>query len=146
MARVIHTNSPGKRRNAHRRSCAELLRRLSQQAQVNAESQDMAAALVFCLRAIDETIEESIVAWEKRGYWKKADAFQRQWAWAARRASALERTVKGAYWQELPQELLQLLPHVSDIKITRLTRDPASWAGAYNKLLAEPPREPSSTP
>ena len=76
MARVINTNSPGKRRNAHLRTVAEILRRLSQQQDITQETKDMVATLVYCLRGIDGTVEESMVAWEKRGYWKKSDEFQ----------------------------------------------------------------------
>ena len=79
MSRVINTNSPGKRRSAHMRTIAEILRRLSQQREVTTETRDMVAMLVFSLRAIDGTVEESVRAWEKRGYWKKADDFQQKW-------------------------------------------------------------------
>ena len=91
MARVINTNSPGKRRSAHMRTIAEILRRLSQQQAVNQETKDMVATLVFCLRAIDSTVEESLRAWEKRGYWKKSDDFQQRWWWASLMAKSIEK-------------------------------------------------------
>ena len=34
------------------------------------------------LEAIDESIEQSVAAWEKRGYWLKADRFRQEWRWA----------------------------------------------------------------
>ena len=137
MARVINTNSPGKRRGAYMRTIAEILRRLSQQREVNGETKDAVAWLVFCLRGIDSTVEESMRAWEKRGYWKKSDDFQQKWWWASLMAKSLEALVKSDSWDELPDSMARLFPHVSDIQIARLTRDPEDWRGAYGKLMRE---------
>ena len=135
MARVINTNSPGKRRNAHMRTIAEILRRLSQQREVNQRSKDMVAMLVFCLRGIDETVEESIRAWEKRGYWKKADDFHQKWWWSSLMADAIEKLLRDGNWDSVPETMVKLYPHFADIQINRMTRDPADWDGAYSRLL-----------
>ncbi len=134
MARVINTNSPGKRRNAHMRSIAEILRRLSQRQAVDAETKDMVAMLALSLRAIDDTVEESVRAWEKRGYWKKADDFQQKWWWSSLMADAIEKLLRDDDWENLPETMARLFPHVADIQINRLTRDPNAWRGAYDKL------------
>ena len=136
MARVINTNSPGKRRNAHRRTIAEILRHLSQQRDVNPQSKDMAAMLVYCLRGINATVEESVVAWEKRGYWKKADDFQQKWWWSSLMADAMEKLLREGDWGRLPETLIKLYPHFADIQINKLTRNPSDWEGAFEKLLA----------
>lgn len=137
MARVINTNSPGKRRNAHLRTIAEILRRLSQQPEINQESKDMVAMLVFSLRGIDSTVEESMRAWEKRGYWKKSDDFQQKWWWASLLSRAIEDLVRNENWEKLPETMMQLFAHVSDQRVNRLTRDPSAWRGAHQKLLSE---------
>ena len=134
MSRVINTNSPGKRRNAQLRTVAEILRRLSQKKQVDDETRDMTAALVYCLRIIDDTVEESISAWERRGYWKKADDFQQKWWWATLEAQALQELVADDLWSQLPERMMKLYPRVAHIQINRLTRDPSAWQGAYRQL------------
>ena len=135
MARVINTNSPGKRRNAHMRTSAEILRRLSQQREMNHETKDMVSTLVFCLRGIDDTVEESIRAWEKRGYWKKADDFQQKWWWSQLMAGAIEELLLNESWEKLPETMMRLFPHFSDIQVNKMTRDPEEWQGAYHKLI-----------
>ena len=135
MARVINTNSPGKRRNAHMRTIAEILRHLSQQREYNQQTKDMVAMLVFCLRGIDQTVEESIRAWEKRGYWKKADDFQQKWWWSSLMADAIEKLLRDANWDEIPETMIKLYPHFANIQINRMTRDPADWDGAYIRLM-----------
>ncbi len=137
MARVINTNSPGKRRNAYMRTIAEILRRLSQQSEINQESKDMVAMLVYCLRGVDQTVEESIAAWEKRGYWKKADDFQQKWWWSSLTAKSIEELIVAENWDTLPETMMRLFPHCADIKINRLTRNPEDWLGAYSKLRGE---------
>jgi len=140
MARVINTNSPGKRRNAHMRTVAEILRRLGQKTTIDDSSKDMVAAVIFSLRAIEATVEESAVAWEKRGYWKKADDFQQKWWWASLSSTSLEKLVRSDNWQQIPEAMVKLFPHFSDIKINRLTRDPSDWIGMYSKLMREKTR------
>ncbi len=135
MARVINTNSPGKRRHAHMRTIAEILRHLSQQRDLNQQTKDMVAMLVFCLRAVDQTVEESISAWEKRGYWKKADDFQQKWWWSTLMADAIEKLLRDGNWDEMPATMIKLYPHFADIQVNRMTRDPADWDGAYSKLM-----------
>lgn len=137
MARVINTNSPGKRRSAHMRTIAEILRRLSQERDVSQVSKDMVAMLVFCLRGIESTVEESMVAWEKRGYWKKSDEFQQKWWWASRLSRTLENLLRNEEWENLPETMIQLYGHVADLNVNRLTRNPDSWRGAYQKLVDE---------
>lgn len=135
MARVINTNSPGKRRHAYMRTIAEILRHLSQQREINRQTKDMVAMLVFSLRGVDQTVEESISAWEKRGYWKKADDFQQKWWWSTLMADAIEKLLRDENWDEIPAAMIKLYPHFADIQINRMTRDPADWDGAYSKLI-----------
>ena len=96
MSRVINPNSPGKRRNQLRRTIAEILRHLMLKRELDEEARDMAAALVFSLRGIADTIEVSTVAWEKRNYYLKADRFRRKWEWATPAAERLEDLIRAA--------------------------------------------------
>ncbi len=137
MARIINTNSPGKRRNAHMRTIAELLRLLSQQRDVSATTKDMVASIVLNLRAISGTVEESVVAWEKRGYWKKADDFQQKWWWCELMAPSIEALIREEDWDQLPAALAKLFPHCADINVSKMTRKPDAWLGSYAKLMNE---------
>lgn len=138
MGRVINTNNPGKRRNAAMRTIAEILRRLGQhQGSINDDVRDMVAMIVFCLKEIDDTVIESIEAWEKRGYWQKADKFQVEWMWAEQSASRIERMLKSENWNELPEIMIKLFPHFSDIEIKTMTRNEKEWQGCYDRLMAQ---------
>lgn len=139
MGRVINTNEPGKRRNHEMRTIAEILRRLGQhQGDVDDDVRDMVAEIIFCLREIDATVIESIEAWEKRGYWQKADKFQAEWMWASLMAGRIQKMVIGNNWVEMPDILMKLFPRFADIEIKTMTRDESEWSGSYDKLMAEP--------
>ncbi|MEL6525583.1 MAG: hypothetical protein AAFQ07_07730 [Chloroflexota bacterium] len=138
MGRVINNNTPGKKRSHMMRTIAEILRRLGQKGgTVDDDVRDMTAMIVFCLREIDESIIETIKAWEKRGYWQKADRFQREWMWSGDYATNLERIVRDENWSSMPDVMMQLFPHFADIEINRLTRNPDDWQGAYERLLED---------
>ena len=137
MGRVINPDSAGKLRNQALRTIAELLRHLSQKNTLDDEAKDMASALVFNFRDIDEGIEASAAAWEKRDYWMKADELRTRWSWAGRMADELNALIMSEEWDKLPAIMLKIMPYVSDIKITKLTRKEDAWQGSHMRLLRE---------
>ncbi len=141
MSRVINTNSPGKVRHHHQRTIAEILRRLSSKAEVDEQAKDMVSMLVFSLRGIRQSVDQSVAAWEKRGYWLKADRFLFEWEWASEIAANLDDVIRNEAWDLLPGLLGELLPHSAGIEVKTFTRSPSTWQGAHEKLMAEPPGE-----
>lgn len=135
MGRVVNAYSPVKVRNQHRRTIAELLRHLSQRATVDQEAKDMAAAIAFSLRGIHESTMKTVVAWEKRDYWTKADRFLREWEWAGVLADELESLVRAGQWAQLPGVMARLMPYFVDIETKKMTRPRSSWTGAFERLL-----------
>ncbi|MBC8098490.1 MAG: hypothetical protein H7Y11_03530 [Armatimonadetes bacterium] len=139
MSRVINTDGPGKKRNQLMRTAAELVRRLSQKSAIDDDAKDMLAMLVFCMREIDDGIEESSKAWEKRDYWMKAEEFRQRWMWAGKTADELKDILFREDWAALPTLMLRLLPQFAEIKITKFTRAESTWALAYTRLAEEKP-------
>jgi hypothetical protein len=146
MGRIIHAgDTAAKRRHAHLRSCAEVLRLLAQNPALGAgrfddEAKDMTAFLVFNLRAIGETIEESARAWDDRNYWKKAERLRADWRWAPAAADALEALALDSRWAEVPPALLALVPRFQSVTVTQHTRDADWWVGAYRALRKQAAR------
>ncbi|MFH1086097.1 MAG: hypothetical protein V1772_10085 [Chloroflexota bacterium] len=134
MSRVINPNGPGTRRSRARRTIAELLRHLMFKRQFDDEARDMAAALVFALREIAESVEATVEAWEKRDYFLKADRFRLEWEWAAPAAQRLEEAILTERWETVPALLAGLAPHFSDVRIAKMTRPAAAWRASYALL------------
>jgi hypothetical protein len=139
MSRVINTDSTGKQRNQLMRTAAEILRRLSQKTDIDAEVKDMLAMLVYCFREIEEGIDQSAAAWEKRDYWVKAEELRQRWGWPGDMADQIQAIVYQEDWGKLPTLIVKLLPRFADIKITKLTRSEALWQGAYERLMRAKP-------
>lgn len=138
MSRIVRTGeTPAKKRHAHQRSCAEVLRLLAQRPSFDEEAKDMAAFLVFNLRGIYQTIDESAGAWDERNYWKKAEALREKWRWCRIAAEDLTKLIHQADWDAVPPLLIGLIPHFNSITVTTLTRDADWWCGAHRALLKE---------
>jgi hypothetical protein len=134
---IINVNSPGKRRSQARRTIAEALRHLYSKRNPDAEAKDLAALIVFSLREIEQGVEESAAAWEKRDYFRKADQLRTEWAWAGKTAAALSKVLSAGWWEDLPDLLAHLLPHFQDVTVNKLTRSPELWQGCYARLLQD---------
>jgi hypothetical protein len=135
MSRIIYTEAPGKIRHQYRRSIAEMLRRLGRKQGIDDEARDQAALIVLCLQGMADTVDQTILAWENRDYWMKAERFRREWEWLDPMADQLSRVICEGRWHELPAMLAKLAPHFSDIGVKRFTRTPDFWQGAYRKLM-----------
>lgn len=139
MSRVINTNNPNKLRNKNRRLVAELLRRMSGKATIDQEAQDMAAAMVLALKEIDDGLAVTMNAWEKRGYWMKAEKFYQEWSWTKEAAANLDDVIRYEAWDLLPNLLLDLFPRFADVKIAKYTRKAEAWAGKHAQLMEMEP-------
>ena len=137
MSRIVRIDGPGKVRSQLMRTAAEMIRRLGQKPEVDEDARDMVALLVYCFRQIDEGLDETVLAWEKRNYWIKVEQFRARWDWAGRAAECLEQIVWNGDWDVLPVTLVELLPRFGDIKVVKFTRNPSMWRGAYQRLLQE---------
>ncbi|MDX1664229.1 MAG: hypothetical protein R3272_10560 [Candidatus Promineifilaceae bacterium] len=134
MGRVINNSTPAKSRNRYRRAIAEILRHLSQKPALDEETKDMAAMIVFLLREIDSGVEQTISAWEKRGYWLKADRFRLQWEWAGQMSASLEKALRADDWGAIAMNCVKLGEKVADIKLPKKPRIGQPWDGAWEKL------------
>lgn len=130
-----------KQRQASIRSCAEVLRLLAVRPQFDDEAQDMAAFLVFNLRNIYTTINESVQAWDDRNYWKKAEETRQKWRWSKKAAEDLEALILANRWAQVPEFLILLIPYFSDVTIREITRNADWWVGALRALKERKPFE-----
>ena len=137
MSRITHIDgTPTQQRNAIRRTIAEILRRLMDKKTVDDETKDMLAFIVAGLRNMDQSIDQSATAWERRHYYIKADQFRREWLWLPDTAKRFEEILRSDDWATAPIELAGLAARFSDIKVATFTKSPALWQGAYKKLMA----------
>lgn len=138
MSRIVNTGqTPAKRRHAHRRSCAEVLRLLAQKRltdHFDDEAKDMVAFLAFNLRGIYQTIDESAHAWDEKNYWKKAEGLRERWRWSRTAARELEALILEDDWDAIPAQLIGLTERFQDVTVRSITRNADWWCGALRAL------------
>lgn len=142
MARIINTgDTAAKRRRSHIRSCAEGIRILAGSEYFDEEGMDIAAFIVFNLKGIYKSIDESALAWDDRNYWKKAEALRDKWYWSKKSAETMTDLILNSRWTEVQDHLITLFPHFADVTINQLTRNSDWWVGALAELKREAENE-----
>jgi hypothetical protein len=134
LSRVIDPNSMGKKRNRLTRAVVLAARELLKQPEPNAVSRDLAAFIVLSLEAISETIDPSVAAWEKRGYWVKADRFRMDWIWTGKLAKQMRTAIVDEDWSQIAMVTVQVAQKLTKIKVSDRHRMGTPWVGAWIHL------------
>ena len=134
MSRIINPDSAGKDRTRLEKATVLAIRELMKQNETNALTRDLAAFIVLALESMAQTIEPTVAAWEKRGYWLKADRFRLEWEWCERLGGKMRRAVIGEDWAEVAQLSVQAALKLGDIQVAKNHRMGEPWVGAWEKL------------
>jgi hypothetical protein len=137
MSRIISTESTGKQRTQLTRAIAFALRQLARETEFGDEARDLAAFIAIALKTIAEGIESSVAAWEKRGYWVKADRFRLEWAWTEKVSAGLAQAVKEGDWSTIAALAGKTAEKLSGVRVGERSRLGSAWRGAYKHLLNE---------
>ena len=134
MGRVINLEGAGKERKRLTRGVALALRELMQQTEPNAKTRDLAAFISLALKAIYETIDESVGPWEKRGYWLKADRFRLEWTWTGHLGEAMRKAVLSENWGDVAAISAQVAEKLNGVNVPKQHRMGTPWEGALERL------------
>lgn len=134
MSRVINPDSVGKERTRLSKSIVLCIRQLAKQSSVTSETKDQAAFIALALQAISEGIDVSVVAWEKRDYWVKADKFRMEWMWAGHSAEKMKKAVLEDDWATIAMLIPQVAQKFGKIEVSDNHRLGKPWEGAYTLL------------
>ena len=136
MSRIINAESVGLERSQLVRAIIVALRELSQLTTFGIEARDLAAFVVMALGTISKGVDASAIAWEKRGYWVKADRFRMEWAWAEPLASKLRSAVEAGDWSAVATLMLKLAEKFKNVRVARNPRVGKPWVGAFRRMTA----------
>lgn len=132
MSRVIKTESSSSLRKKLLREIATAMQEGRNPALEMQAFRDILAYVVMALEEINLTVNQTTTAWEKRGYWLKADRFRLEWQWAKQSSEAIaERLQAGQYLEAFPI-LAELATHMEGVQPKkRGSKD--NWKGAWAK-------------
>jgi hypothetical protein len=134
LSRVIKIESAGKDRTQMIRGVVLALRELMRQTGTDLLTYDLAAFIAISLSGIYETIDISVSAWEKRGYWVKADRFRMEWYWTDTLGQAMKQAILSDDWAGVARTAAQVAEKLGDTKVPVRHKLGAPWTGAWGKL------------
>ena len=134
MSRLINVDSAGKDRTRLSKAIVLSIRELAKQKDISSEAQDLAAFIALALQTISEGIDASVVAWEKRDYWVKADRFRREWMWTGQYAMKMKTAVLKDDWGAVAMLMPQIAQKFGKVVVSENHRLGKPWVGAYQQL------------
>jgi hypothetical protein len=136
LSRVINPESAGKDRTRLTKAVVLSIRELAKQKDVTDEARDLAAFISIALKTIYEGIDVSVQAWEKRGYWVKADRFRMEWLWTGQYADKMKVAIFTDDWGTIAMTITQIAQKLGKIEVSENHRLGKPWVGAYKQLTS----------
>jgi hypothetical protein len=137
LSRVINIESAGKDRTLLSRHILLAIRELSQSHNDLAKSRDLVAFIIIALGQIAQTIDSSVAAWEKRGYWVKADRFRMEWGWTQVKSDQLYKDLQNQNWDAIVKQVILITQKLSAVKLPVRKSMAEPWRDAYNSLMRD---------
>jgi len=136
MSRVINPDSTGKQRTQLSKAIVLAVRELARQKDVTDQTRDLAAFIAIALQIIADGIDVSVIAWEKRDYWIKADKFRMEWAWAGQIAEKMQASVLSEDWTTVAVLSAQIAHKLAKVQVSDNHRLGKPWVGSFKQLTA----------
>jgi len=134
LGRVINPDSSGKERTKLTKSIVKAIRQLMTQTQPDQNTRDLTAYIVLGLEDIYKSIDVSVLAWEKRGYWVKADRFRIDWEWTLQFSKQMREALLKEDWAQVALMAAKTAQRFNNVKIPLNNRIGEPWVGAYKHL------------
>lgn len=100
-------------------------------------TKDLAAYVALSLGEINATVEASVSAWEKRGYWVKADKFRIEWEWTGGMSRTMKEALLKEDWATVAMTSAKVAQKLSSITVPERNRLGEPWIGAWKRLKSE---------
>ncbi|MEI8131836.1 MAG: hypothetical protein WCG34_05345 [Leptolinea sp.] len=136
MTRIISTEGGAKERTRLSKAVIKAIRLLALQQQPDNDSRDLVAFISIALNEMYKTVETSVIAWEKKDYWVKADRFRMEWEWCNRTSIAMSKAVLAEDWGTVASTSGLIAQKLMKIQLPPGARIGTPWVGAYKQLKA----------
>ena len=132
----INRDTTAKDRNQQIRNILLSIRELNQMNEVNVTTKDLIAYIASNLRGIYAGIDSSVQAWEKRGYWVKADKYRMEWMWTEGTADRIQKALLSENYVEVISTLPKIYEKFKETTLPKSAKLPVEFAGSYERLKA----------
>jgi len=135
LGRIIRAGSAGQNRVLLEKGIVIALRELVKQASLDHTTYDLVAFIALSLKAIGDTVDESVAAWEKRGYWIKADHYRMEWNWADNLGGELLDALLKEDWGNVTRLSALVSQKLIHVKVSTKHRLGKPWVGSWDRLV-----------
>lgn len=137
MSRIINQDTAGNERRRLVRLVGLAIRELNSQREISLETKDLVAFIALSLLRMYESIDRSVEAWEKRGYWIKADRYRMEWEWTNRSGNKISASLLNEDWAQIANLTTFVAEKLGDIKLPKRNTSGRFWDGAMEALKQE---------
>jgi hypothetical protein len=134
MTRIIKVESAGKDRIQLTKAIVAAIRELGKQNEPGIEARDLVSFIIYSLDAIAASIETSVIAWEKRDYWVKADRFRLDWAWTGKISGKMLSALNDEDWDMVAMLASEIGQKLANVKVSDKKRLGNPWRGCWIRL------------
>lgn len=136
MGRYINPEGAGKERTRLCKTVVLALRELMRQTEPGPVSRELVAYIAMSLEQIHQTVDETVLAWEKKDYWVKADRFRMEWEWSAQLGAKMRKAALEDDWAAIAMTAAQVGQRLMKIEVAARHRLGTPWVGAWEKFIS----------
>jgi hypothetical protein len=136
VSRIISTDAVGNERTRLLKAIVISIRELMKQSAVDSTTKDLAAFISNALLAVHETVERSVIPWEKRDYWVKADRFRLEWAWTKQIGEEMLQATLEQDWPTVAVLSASVGQKLQKVAVSDRHRMGKPWIGAWDRMVA----------
>ncbi|HSB90202.1 MAG TPA: hypothetical protein VLD63_09280 [Anaerolineales bacterium] len=133
MSRVIRVESASRSRERLLQGIAAALRFAASRSSAPPDEADLLAFLDACVSGLRQSVDDTATAWEKRGYWLKADRFRQEWAWAERIGIPLQAALASGDLDRARALGMELATPIREVRLPASWTKARPWAGAWER-------------
>jgi hypothetical protein len=133
MSRVVRIETAHRSRQRILQGIALALRRAASGASEPAEQRDLLAFLDLSLGELRRSVEETAAAWERRGYWLKADRFRHDWKWTERIGMSMSSALGAGDFDRAMGSGIELATHLQNVRLPAALSRSRPWDGGWEK-------------
>jgi hypothetical protein len=100
------------------------------------EVRERLAFLALCLTEVQRSLDQTVEAWEKRGYWVKADRFRAEWRWVEDAISRVAPALGSGDLREALEATRQLAGRLPPARQPQGKGKDPIWAGSWQRWLS----------
>ena len=133
MSRVLRIETAHRSRQRILQGIAVALRRAASGVPEPAEQRDLLAFLDLSLGELRRSVDETAAAWEKRGYWLKADRFRHDWNWTESIGISLSSALGAGDFDRAMGSGIELATHLQNVRLPTALSRSRPWDGGGEK-------------